>query len=297
MQFDWYQATIASHPSDVFSALEKAYPHTDLRPAKPANGYTHGGELVLGDSKLLRAMWGGVNGEAAVHCISSGSNSPRFADFTRKNFPDHQVSRADVAIDYNEKDSFKRLSKLLKDFAMGTRLKTAVAGDWIKGNQGRTLYLGGRTSSTYLRLYEKGKQLGMGANPDWTRCELEVKPSSKEGKAHLATLTPIELWGASRWSLKVAELLGHTDIARVPTGTVYTPSDDERALHYLIKQYGPLLDRVYHLCGDDWDLLGQYLGRLLKPEEFGLVDSKGKPVQSTLTEPTYRADIRQLDLF
>lgn len=309
MQFDWYQATINTPHSDVFSAMEKAYPHTDLRPASPANGYTHGAELMLGDNKLLRAMWGGVNGNETTHCVASGSQSTRFSEFLRSDFPDHQVSRLDVAIDYREKDCFKKLSKMLIDYAKGKRLKTAVAGDWIKGDQGKTLYIGSRSSTSYLRLYEKGKQIGLGTDPNWTRCELEVKPNNKEGKTFLATATPQECWGASKWSIDVSTLLGQLGIARAPIGTVYTPSNDEKMLHYMFKQYGGVLERAYHLCGDDWQLLGEFIGRRLHPEEFGLVNTKGQVMQFELNhqEPTQYADspikevsyqnVDQLELF
>lgn len=282
MQFDWYQATLNASHDDVFSVMEKAYPHTDLKPARPSNGYAHGAELVLGDLHLVRAMWGGVNGDGQTHCVASGSNSPRFADFARTSFPDHQVSRADVAIDFREEGSFSKLAKLLIGYAKGKRLKTATGGDWIKHQQGKTLYLGSRSSSAYLRLYEKGKQLDDLQNPHWTRCELEVKPGSKEGKTFLATATPEACWGAARWSMDIAALLGKSGIERAPVGTLYAPSDDERALKYLIKQYGPLLERIYHLCGDDWTLVGEYLGKRITPHEFGLTDAKGNISQLEL---------------
>lgn len=275
MHFDWYQATVnAPHP-DIFSAMEKAYPHSDLRPAKPSNGYTYGAELVLGDLPLVRTMWGGVNGDDTTHCVATGRNSEPFAGFIRRDFPDHQVSRADVAIDYHEEGSFKKLAGLLIGYSKGKRLKTATAGDWIKNEGGRTLYLGSRSSTAYLRLYEKGKQLVETEHPHWTRCELEVKPSSKEGKALLSRMSPMELWGTAGWARDVAALLGKSGIPRAQVGTLYTPSDDDRALHFMLKQYGPLIKRIYELVGEDWSLVGPFLARRLCPEEFGLVDAEG----------------------
>lgn len=266
MQFDWYQATLNASKDDVLEALSSWQPYADLRPMKPCNGYTHGAELVLGDNSLVSAFWGGVNGDASTHCKATGRNSIAFAEFARSKFPDHQVSRADVAIDYQEADSFKRLSALLIKYAKGSRLKTGVAGDWIKGNGGKTLYLGSRTSSAYLRLYEKGKQVGLDANPHWTRCELEVKPGKKDGKEWLATATPLEIWGASRWSIDIAALLDKAGIARAPVGTVRHVSDDERTLHFMLKQYGPALEKLYQLSGEDKEAFADYiLSRLHQP--------------------------------
>lgn len=52
--------------------------------------------------------------------------------------------------------------------------KLKEAGDWIKHcGYGRTLYLGARGNGKFLRIYEKGKQLGDRTSP-WIRYEVEL---------------------------------------------------------------------------------------------------------------------------
>lgn len=282
MKFDWYQATLNAPKDEVFSSLCASFPYCDLRPAKPSNGYTQAAELIRGDDVLLHGQWGGNNGDATTHIKATGSNSPPFADFAREKFPSHQVSRLDVAIDYTDEGSFARLSKLLIAYAKKTRLGTSVVGDWIKGIGGKTLYLGSRSSTSYLRLYEKGKQQGLGSNPHWTRCELEVKPSKKEGKEWLSTASPLEVWGSSKWTIDVAALLEKTGIARAPVGTVRTISDDERATHFMLKQYGPLLDKLFALAGEDKEAFADFILSRLHPEDYGINAKDGRIAQLPL---------------
>ncbi|MDO9209099.1 MAG: replication initiation factor domain-containing protein [Sulfuricurvum sp.] len=298
MKFDWYQATLNSQKDNVFSALQDDYAHCDLRPGRPSNGYTDGADLIAGDDVILRLMWGGVNGSDSTHCVSTGSNAPRFAEFARTKFKDHQVSRLDVAADYEEKGCFKDLSTSLIKYAKSKRLKTAVGGDWIKHIGGRTLYLGSRTSPAYLRCYEKGKQIGMDANPDWTRVELEVKPSSKEGKALLATTSLEACWGASRWSIDVAAILGRSGIQRAPIGSIHSPSDHDRAIFYMLKQYGPTLLRQYGLVGEDYALLGQYLIDAAKAHSTqSVADLIEEGKAAGLLKPPVFSSTNQMDLF
>lgn len=50
-----------------------------------------------------------------------------------------------------------------------------MRGNWLKINgKGRSFYVGQRTSGKYLRVYEKGMQLGAPDSP-WVRVEVEVK--------------------------------------------------------------------------------------------------------------------------
>lgn len=294
MQFDWYQATLPALPEVVIGAMEKAYPHTDLAPATPSNGYTKGAQLVLGDAKVLTLMWGGVNGEDATHVKATGRDSIKFSEFAREHFAGHQVSRLDVAIDYEEEGSFDKLAKMLINYAKSSTLKTSTAGDWVKHIGGKTLYLGSRSSPTYLRLYEKGKeQASKGfdtVNPHWTRCELEVKPGKKEGKAWLATATPEQCWAASRWSLKVAELLGTSGLVRPAVGTIKAVSDDEAKMHYLMQQWGPFLRKMYGVSGEDKEAFATLLLSRMYPDEYGVVNGR----MERTNRPNEAPDLEQL---
>jgi len=54
------------------------------------------------------------------------------------------------------------------------------AGNWLTPNtDGRTLYIGKRTSGLYLRIYEKGRQLQSLLYPTWLRLEGEIKSDNR----------------------------------------------------------------------------------------------------------------------
>jgi phage replication initiation protein len=55
----------------------------------------------------------------------------------------------------------------------------STVGNWeFDDGRGRTLYIGRRASGKFLRVYEKGKQLGDPESP-WTRVELEMKAEDR----------------------------------------------------------------------------------------------------------------------
>jgi len=62
----------------------------------------------------------------------------------------------------------------------GNRPKVDTQGDWINNEgRGRTLYFGARKNGKYLRIYEKGNQLGDPLSP-WVRWELELKRKDRD---------------------------------------------------------------------------------------------------------------------
>ena len=100
-------------------------------------------------------------------------------------------------------------------------------------------------------MYEKGKQpeyLHLG-KPDWCRLELQVRPA-KEAKEAFATLSPSEVWGASKWSRALAAKVLDEHISPHPAGTTYRLSERDKALSWMVKQYG------HHLVGLASDLGG-----------------------------------------
>lgn len=255
MHFDWYSGTVDAPPDEVVGEALKAFSLSSPRPCKPVNGYTQAVELHAGDAVLMRAFWGGVNGEGATHLGASGSRSPMLAEFLRSIFPVHRVSRLDVAVDHDYDNAWQDLSGAALRIIKQRNLVSSTVGDWVGEKKGRTLYVGSRKSAVFMRIYEKGLQLGM--SPTWVRSEIVLQPSKQADKARLATITPEQAWGAAAWSrayIAAVEGLAADPLERTPDA----PTDDERALHYLLKQYGPLLERLAERVGG-WSMLGPHL--------------------------------------
>lgn len=262
MEFDWYSATVPEGADEVIGNLLNDFPHSDARPDRPMHGYTQGAQVVRGEQVLARAIWGGSSNGEGTHTWASGNESRAFAAFVRERFPVHRVTRADIAQDFDDPKAWARLFKLCRAIAKEYRLQTSVAGDFLDGVQGRTLYIGAPSSAVRLRLYEKGKQLPEANRPNWVRLELVVRPGNAEARTWLSTATPAEAFGASKWSAALAERLGRDAPGRVKVGTIYTPSDRERALLWLLKQYGGTLEAYAEELGG-WDAVGRLLGSKL----------------------------------
>lgn len=279
--FDWYSATVQADPSELVAELVRANDLSSYRPGRPLHGYTQAAQIVRGDQVLSTVMWGGVN--EGVHAFASSSDAIAFARFMRQLFPAHTVSRADVCHDYTEPGSWDKLFTVLRAYAERHRLKTSVAGDWLGKEDGRTFYVGAPSSTVRVRLYEKGIQTG--TDPNWVRLELVVRPGNADAKRWLASASPDECWGASRWTKSLAEELLAVCPPRVAVGTVYQPSDDERALTWLLRQYGPLLERVAGGLHGGWDALGPHLLAQLEALRAGpAVQPSAEPV-APVSEP------------
>ena len=91
-----------------------------------------------------------------------------------------KITRIDIAKDFFEREyspeqaALDRLEgKYTNHHMMPDGEK--VGSDWESNNgKGKTYYIGSRESSKFVRVYEKGKQLG-DKNSDWVRFEIEFK--------------------------------------------------------------------------------------------------------------------------
>ena len=204
-RFDWYRGTVLADWKSVIAWLTKhCLACIETGPGK--NGYARRFEGITVDGDRFTVDADGNNG-AAPSMTGSGENAPSIASLLRSLQWEHRVTRADSAIDVIGDGMWEELSTLIIGFAHERNLKLSTVGDWLveSAPAGRTLYVGSRESIAYLRLYEKGKQLGDHTST-WVRAELEVKPDgSQREKASHATAD--DLWGYSKWARELAPLI------------------------------------------------------------------------------------------
>jgi DNA relaxase NicK len=139
------------------------------------------------------------------------------------------------------------------------RLKGERQGDWEDfPEEGRTLYLGARSSPCRVRLYEKGKQPEYRHldRPNWARIEVQVRPA-KDAKSAFSMLNPLEVWGASGWTRELAGKVLQEHIDPHPAGTTYRLTERDAALEWMCKQYGAHLVGLYDDLGGDFECLGR----------------------------------------
>lgn len=202
----------------------------------------------LSDRGPVRVLYGGRNGWASVQV--QGAASTAVAAAVRSRWV-HEVTRVDACQDFDQADAFQRLTDDAIGFAQDWGLKLRTDGDWITGEDGRTLYVGSRKSPAMLRIYEKGKQpqyaLREDVSRNWVRAELETHPKGRQ-RWESALVTPAEVWGMSRWSQALHEQWTGLDVGRIDP-TAWNQPDDERAFRFMVQQYGPMLFRQANLHG------------------------------------------------
>lgn len=265
MNFDWYAGMVDAAPEEAAGEMLSALDGALFEPCRPLGGYRfdQAGRVRRDGETLATVMWDGPGTRDQASCFvqATGRQAAPVASFLRGWMPSHRVSRADVAEDYCGPGAWDRLSTVSLAIADRHDVRVEHMGDWHRGEQGRSIYLGGRMSVVREVVYEKGKQLG--GDPDHVRVELRVKPGTRDGKIEAARLQPAEFYGAAVWSADLARELQQPEVARISLGTVYREPDVARARAALLKQYGRTLLGLEAECGS-WGAVGEWIGERLK---------------------------------
>lgn len=264
VRFDAYSATTtAAHRDDLMALLIGSGDQVRSSRGFHTFGERHAVIDPSGD-EVGAVMAGGRQGDRVMLEVK-GERSPAVVDALRGRY-EHRCTRLDTCVDFDRPGAFQELLapvlRVKEEFAIYGEKR----GDWDQPELGRTVMLGARSSVIKFRLYEKGKQPEYRHlnQPDRVRAELQVRPVkiAREVYAHVSA---VDAWGASRWTAALAgELLGER-LDRVPPGTMWKPTERERALRWMVRQYG------CHLMGlaDDlggWDVLGLTLREMCEEE-------------------------------
>lgn len=243
-KFDWYECTFhGADPIEIIQMIERRYPFAMIEPDRPKYGYRVGQVVRHGGDAIARVWWEGNDG---VHVSTTSADANDLAPLLREHGV-HLVTRLDACEDWIEAGLFDRMAAHLIGYAQANGITINQQGDWVRG-QARTLYLGAPSSAVRLVLYEKGYESGGDLN--WVRLEVRCRPKGRLARAVVAGWSPGQAFGASRWLVEALEGLGWDHLQAQSIGTVYRPSDDERARLTLAKQYGGVIRRWIDEAGD-----------------------------------------------
>lgn len=229
----WDQHNTTWHGPDaveICRKIEALEPFAMVTPDRPKNGFQTGVVFTSGGEAIARVWWGG---NAGVHVILHNENAHRLAPLLRGLEGHRELTRADACEDFIEAGGFDRMAAYWITFAKARGMKIDQRGDWVRGHA-RTLYIGSRESVVMLRIYEKGHKEG--GNPDWYRFEVEIKPKGRAARAAAAEWEPGQAFGASTWLVEGLRGLGWDHLQAQAIGTVYRPSDEDRARRWIVKQ-------------------------------------------------------------
>lgn len=270
--FDWYRATVPiSVPMLTAKCLELAGQYGTVKDGPGRFNYLYSKQIAICDAeRVATILHGGSNGHPNVE--ASGPRSEPLAAMLRAGGA-HRVTRCDVAVDLLGEGLYRRLRTATKAISDEHRVAWSeiTHRDPEKGN---TIYLGSRESSTYARIYEKGKADREKIHPDdridelehWVRVELEVKPQ-KDMREVASRMQPEEFWGISPWTRQLAQEAFDMSAEPIPFHPRRQASD-ERAWLTSITQYRNIYQRRCEQkhAGDREALALEWLGMVF-PED------------------------------
>lgn len=257
-RFDYYAASARIDPEQLVDGLADALGVVEKRSGRGQHGYSAAVDLIADGRVVARVLYGGRN--PVPHAYASGQDAVAFATAMRERFPDHWVTRVDVAIDFDAVTAFDRLTGIALAVADQHDLRISQAGDWVRdGIAGRTLYVGSFRSPLLVRIYEKGKHIGGDASQGWVRVELQVRPKNR-ARISASKAVPAEFWGFGRWPAALADQLGLAQVERVSMWERQQP-DQARTMDYVVSHFfrALLWWRDHH--GGSWEAAGAELGR------------------------------------
>lgn len=251
--FDWYSCSVDMSPSILRSKILSNYDMADWVIATPRNGYSHSEALMRGDRKLCQIFYGGDSQGSLVFCEATGDESEAFAAVMRSGIP-HRVSRVDIAIDFDEPMAWVNLQHYGCFLASKYRLKDKYLGASgaeslnCADTDGRTLYVGSRSSVGFIRIYEKGKKDNPN-KPDWVRFEYEFKPRG-DARYMYARASKAQILSSTKQGADALKfLLSETTMRPCSAGAVRVEASRERTMRALRKQYGAFIRSELEAAG------------------------------------------------
>jgi hypothetical protein len=249
LRFDTYRASVwDTSPYELMSVFPVQ--EYDLYVGEGfANFQSYTNGIFITDNagtQVGRILWGPTL--ASVFIEAKGLITDEVVIRLRERF-DHQVTRADIRLDWFEPGKFKPLLKCLMAVKKtNPQIRSQMFGDWNDHPEdGRSFYLGSAKSMCQVVLYEKGKQrenryLGM---EDWVRLEWRVRPETKHQKVLLAGLDPHEIICMSPMGRKIAELvLSDYDPSFIPDLPKKPKSSLRKSFEHMLAQYTPTMRQL-----------------------------------------------------
>lgn len=255
MKVDNYTATLPTPAgSDVFDWLVDALPQEaadsglEVVPGFKAT-YNYGAALAVKiDGDVVGVVrWGG-NGDGTSVDLK-GAIAHEVYGLLRARWPEHRVTRCDVAIDRVAPGLFERTYNAMRELAGSKRPRVQLRheGDWTwRERPGLSCYFGSTQSDFHLVLYEKDAELEAkkriaitDETRGWTRLEVRCLPKKKQLGTMVAALSPPEIIGLypyGRDAVSIFDGFEAKALKRPPR-----LSSEERTYQALLAQYGAFL--------------------------------------------------------
>jgi len=157
------------------------------------------------------------------------------------------ITRLDLALDFLEGEhTVDDAMDMLEDgqFTSNGRTPSSMQmGDWHRGINGRTLYVGKAKNGKMLRVYEKGKQL-QSVNSEWVRFEVQL--GNRDRVIPFDAITEPDRFFAGAYP--ALEALIGAAAETIPTTQTETLTNLGHLLHHMRRCYGKALHQAQETC-------------------------------------------------
>lgn len=265
MRFDAYAGNVWSGvPASEVAEVVAHSVSASVQRARPGKRQTDCFQVCDGGDMLGWVGRDQVND--AIYFEFKGSRTPETSEAIRSHFKDkHSVSRVDSCEDFDEPGAFDKLTKLIDRFK-DPRVQSQIIAP-RDGNRGQTIYWGSPKSRAMIRLYEAGlmkDRLHFG-RPGWVRAENQLRPGKSDEKWLAATLSPLQVWGFARWSMRVAEAIAQVEVPRfAPTSE---PATFDKTTLYFARAFRRHLSSMLEDFGD-WVCIGREIEAIWQADDL-----------------------------
>lgn len=266
VRFDAYTATTcALKPTDVLPWLANG-PGRTVHQGKGFHTFRERIAVrVPSGEEVGSVAYGGRQGDRIMIEVK-GEMTPPVVELLR-GAAEHRCTRVDACADFDAPGAWEALLEPVLKVKADHKLYGERRGDWEFPELGRTQYLGANSSAIRARLYEKGRQPEYRHLERWDLCRLEIQVRpAKEAKDEFSKLSPLEVWGASKWTRQLAAAVLNEHLDPHAPGTIRRDTNRDRALKWMSLQYGPHLVSLAEDLGG-WDMLGRTLGEMVREEK------------------------------
>lgn len=245
--FDAYSCSIDCAFDDFSRVLEKdGFKFTRIN---PKYSYEYAFNFTNDFDVSVLVMFGGPSDLLFVSVMGDYSN--RLFELTRPY--SGRLSRADVKIDFDDSSIFDELVRPLLSLAHSKNIRISQVGDWAFQRDGRTLYVGSRSSVYMVRLYEKFKQSDLYDDvvSGRVRLELEIKPDKPIQKERAFSLNAFELLETSSTYAPLFRSFCSDLSSSVSLTQPRKLSNLAVTVKHLSKQYNSTFEKILEHCDGD----------------------------------------------
>jgi hypothetical protein len=263
MRFDGYAGNVEGRPFEEVAQVLAMDLGGVLTRGRPVKRY---GEVLRVEHGGHCAVWvGNDRGNGLVYFEGKGESSPELVESVRKRWPGHAVARGDVCEDYDGEGVFEHLLAGLREHK-GPRVRGAFVQLSDDPGDPRTYGAGQRGGVAYTRLYEAGKMAERAhfGRPFWARLEGEFRPHYAADKKAAAVMSPLEFWGLTSWTKRVAEWAAEVEVPRYCPERL-APTFD-RTREYLARVFRRHWEESL-AEGRDWDCIGREIEAIWKADD------------------------------